>query len=79
MPANDVAGKIKPDPDSQYRLKQCDCGSSEVVYLSCDDPFGGLAWRVKCMECGQETLCCCYKNRHAAQIAWNTGQRAIKL
>ena len=79
MALNDVTGMVKPDSDSQYRLKKCDCGSSEVVYLSCDDPYGGLAWRLKCMDCGNETQCSYYMNRHDAQIDWNKGLRAIKL
>lgn len=67
---DDVAEIIKPDPDSQYRLKPCDCGSHEVVYAQYETPTGALLWRVVCTDCGAvvdlQTAV-----RHDVQIAWN--------
>lgn len=72
-----VVEYIKPEPDSQYLLKACDCGSNEAVYLQCKDPLGNLSWRVKCLRCNAHTESS-FPIRHDAQIAWNTGQHIIK-
>ena len=72
MQLDDVVEMQKPDPDSQYRLKNCRCSSGEVVYLYCKDVFGHLGWRVKCMDCMAETISS-YPIKHDAQISWNTG------
>ncbi len=77
MILDDVVEMQKPDSVSQYRLKDCSCGSGEVVNLLCKDPFGLLEWRVKCMSCGADTICR-YPIKHNAQIAWNTGVNIIK-
>lgn len=73
MTFTDVVEMSKPNPESQYRLKNCSCGSDEVVYLHCKDVFGHLVWRVKCMDCMAETARS-FPIKHDAQIAWNTGE-----
>lgn len=67
---DDVVAIIKPDPDSQYRLTLCDCGSGEVVYAKYITQDSTEAWRVVCTDCGKvvdikTTI------RHQAQLAWN--------
>lgn len=66
----DVVQIIKPDPDSQYRLTPCDCGSSEVVYAKYIDRARAEVWRVVCTVCGK-TVDVCTTIRHQAQLAWN--------
>lgn len=61
---------IKPDPDSQYRLCPCKCGSSAVVYAKYETPAGALMWRVVCTNCGA-VVDIQTGVRHDAQIAWN--------
>lgn len=75
---DDAVEIVKPLPDSQYRLRPCKCGSSEVVYAqyigTANDGHPptetGYLWRVVCTECGavvdiQSTI------RHPVQIEWN--------
>ena len=64
---------IKPDPDSHYRLKPCECGSVEVGYQKTDKNLGAPLWRVKCTACGK--TCPARLARHTAQIEWNGGKR----
>lgn len=56
---------IKPDPDSQFRLLPCGCGSGDVGYIA---TAGGF-WQVKCLRCGHRGSTA--KVRHDAQLAWN--------
>jgi len=72
MVFDDVVAMDKPKEDSQFRLKNCTCGSGEVVYLHCVDPFGHLEWKVKCTDCMRETLHT-FPIKHDAQACWNTG------
>ena len=67
---DDVVKIIKPDPDSQYRLIPCDCGSSEVVYAQYIDPTGAYLWRTVCTDCGA-TVDPGTSIRHDAQLEWN--------
>ena len=71
MSFDDVLEMNKPDPQGQYRLKPCECGSEEVVYLHCRDIFGNLFWRVRCMDCGAETVSM-FAVQHGAQLGWNS-------
>lgn len=64
-----VTQKIKPAPDSHYRLLPCTCGG-EAEYLSYDT---GL-WAVRCTHCGRKGRM--HPIRHAVQVAWNTEGRA---
>lgn len=73
----DILEVRKPAPDSQYRLKNRCCGGSNIVYLRCKDIFGHLSWRVKCLDCNEETISG-YPIQHDAQIAWNTGANVFK-
>lgn len=58
--------EIKPvDPDSQYRLRACRCGSHNVAYILGVD---GL-WRGHCFDCGLNGPGA--EIRHDAQIKWN--------
>lgn len=72
----DVLRIIKPAPDSQYRLRPCKCGSTEVVYASYNNPAAGELpgtaelWRVVCTDC-KETVDRKSATRHGAQIEWN--------
>lgn len=56
---------IKPEPDSQYRLRPCKCGGDNVAYMLGVD---GL-WRGHCFDCGHSGAGA--KVRHDAQQAWN--------
>lgn len=68
MVMDNVAQMLLPDPDSQWRLKDCSCGSDEVVYLQVNaEP---ALWKVRCMKCGKETED--HAIRHNAQLEWNT-------
>lgn len=43
---------IKPDPDSQYRLRSCQvCDGDDVAYVQYEDG-GQEPWRVTCFDCG---------------------------
>ena len=60
---------VKPEPDSQFRLRQCKCGSDNVAYAQYrkdrQEP-----WRVRCFDCGF-TVDKAKAFRHEAQTAWN--------
>lgn len=60
----------KPDPDSQYRLRPCACGSSDVYYIC----YGYYAfYTAVCNTCGKQTTL--NRTKHHAQIEWNGGER----
>lgn len=65
----DVVEIIKPQPDTQYRLVPCRCGSGEVVYAKYLTGCGEK-WRVVCTDCGK-TVDKGTAIRHEAQVAWN--------
>jgi len=67
---DDVVEITKPAPDSQYRLRPCNCGSQEVVYAQYIDAAGATRWRVVCMDCGA-TADTGTSVRHEVQLAWN--------
>lgn len=67
---DDVVEIIKPDPDSQYRLIPCACGSNEVVYAQYTDAAGAPMWRVVCTDCGA-TVDLQGNVRHDVQVEWN--------
>jgi hypothetical protein len=67
---DDVVQIVKPDPDSQYRLRPCSCGSNEVVYAQYAGQAGALLWRVVCTDCGA-TVDLQTDVQHDAQLAWN--------
>lgn len=77
MRFDNVVEMKKPDSYSQFLLKPCECGSSEVVYLHCRDPYGNLFWRVRCMDCGAETIGK-YAVQHGAQLGWNGRDNILK-
>ena len=62
-----------PEPDSQYRLIKCKCGSDNLAYEHYNGR-GGAAWRVKCFDCGF-TVDKGNRVRHDAQLNWN---KAVK-
>ena len=70
----EVIAKIKPYPDSQYRLLPCKCGSDNVAYEHYNGR-GGAKWRVKCFDCGH-TIDNGNTVRHDAQLLWNGGTSA---
>lgn len=72
MKLDNVVQMIKPEPDSQYRLKDCQCGSDQVVYLQLKAYSGQLVWVVRCMNCGKQTRPDTMV-RHTAQVRWNEG------
>lgn len=62
---------IKPDEDSQYRLRACKtCGSQGAQYVQYAAPGGGLLWRIECPACGA-TVDLQTDVRHDLQMAWN--------
>lgn len=63
---------IKPAPDSQYRLVECQCGSDNVAYVRYEDQ-GEALWRGQCFDCGRTGRGA--KVRHGAQMIWNKGDR----
>lgn len=65
MMLDDVLEIKKPNPDSQYRLRNCQCGSDNVAYILGVD---GL-WRVQCFDCGHTGAGA--EVRHDAQVKWN--------
>lgn len=69
MMLDDVIEIKVADPDSQFRLLPCKCGSDNVAYEHYNGR-GGAAWRVKCYDCGY-TVDKGNKVRHDAQINWN--------
>lgn len=58
----------RPEPDSQFRLRPCRCGSDDVVYKS-SNTLGAVSHAVKCLACG--TMTTWYLCKHDAQIMWN--------
>ena len=69
----DNAVEIKvPQPDSQYRLLPCKCGSDNVAYVLGAD---GL-WRVQCFDCGHSGAGA--EIRHEAQVKWNKEVQTIE-
>lgn len=67
---DDVVEIVHPDPDSQWRLRACKCGSAEVVYAKYTHADGVPRWRVVCTDCGASadlhgTV------RHEVQVEWN--------
>lgn len=67
---DDVVEIDKPDQDSQYRLRPCDCGSDQVIYAKYIGAQGAMLWRVVCMACGA-TADLQGNVKHAVQMAWN--------
>ena len=60
---------VKPEPDSQFRLKPCRCGSDNVAFAQYSAD-GTEPWRVRCFDCGY-TVDRVQHMRHGAQLAWN--------
>ena len=73
MMLDDVIEIKVPDPDSQFRLIPCKCGSDNVAYEHYNGR-GGAAWRVKCYCCGF-TVDKGNRVRHDAQRNWNEAVR----
>ncbi len=61
---------VKPEPDSQYRLCPCKCGSADVVYIKSKSPEGDV-WEVKCRSCGAGLSTPERLPRHTVQVMWN--------
>ena len=60
---------IKPDPDSQYRLRPCQvCDGDDVAYVQYEDGERTM-WRAQCFSCGHAGQGC--EVRHEAQVDWN--------
>ena len=74
MMMDDVIEIKVPEPDSQFRLIPCKCGSDNVAYEHYNGR-GGAAWRVKCYGCGF-TVDKGNRARHDAQRNWN---EAVKV
>lgn len=65
---------VKPDPDSQYRLIPCECGSTEVGYIRrISTPPYRVEWAACCPACGKMTRY--WQIKHTAQIEWNGRSR----
>ena len=63
-----------PDPDSQFRLRQCSCSSENVGYLQIH--AGSIKpWAVRCFTCGKTSDM--FLVRHDAQIFWNTNMAVM--
>lgn len=73
MMLDDVIEIKKADPDSQFKLLPCKCGSDNVAYEHYNSR-GGAAWRCKCFDCGF-TVDKGNRVRHDAQMVWNEGAR----
>lgn len=73
MMMDDVIEIKVPEPDSQFRLVPCKCGSDNVTYEHYNGR-GGAAWRVKCYCCGF-TVDKGNRVRHDAQRNWNEAVR----
>lgn len=67
MMLDDVIEIKKAEPDSQYRLRNCRCGSDNVAYVMGVDE----RWRVHCFDCGCDGPGATV--RHEAQVKWNKG------
>lgn len=70
MILDDAVEVIKPDPDGQYRLVRCKCGSDNVAYVLGADG----KWRARCFDCGHTGEKA--RVRHDAQVRWNRGVRS---
>ena len=66
----DVLQIVKPAPDSHYRLRDCLCGSSQVVYAEYIHPSGAQLWRVVCTDCGA-AVDLQTRVKHTLQVEWN--------
>lgn len=63
-----------PEPDSQFRLLPCPCGSTEVEYTRrITTPPRRLEWAVRCRTCGKMSRY--WMAKHNAQIEWNGKER----
>jgi hypothetical protein len=67
---DDVVDIVKPLPDSQYRLRPCSCGSSEVIYARYIGPGGPNLWRVVCIDC-KAVVDLQGSIQHDVQVEWN--------
>lgn len=56
------------EPDGQYRLRNCGCGSDNTAYVLFEEN-GQELWRAQCFDCG--TVSSGHKVRHDAQMEWN--------
>ena len=66
-----VLETIKPDQDSQYRLRPCPaCGGNNAAYVKYKHPEGDR-WRVQCFDCGETTDPGKPAPRHDVQLLWN--------
>lgn len=72
MQMDNVLQIISPDPDSQYRLRPCECKSTNVAYVEYQHP-DGERWRVQCFDCGKVLAVDQPATRHDLQLLWNTG------
>lgn len=63
---------IRPDPDSHFRLRQCECSYSDVAYTKKITPHG-VEWMAGCLTCGRCTRV--RAGQHSAQIEWNGKER----
>ena len=71
MKIDDALQIIKPDPDSQYRLRPCKkCKADNVAYIKYQHP-DGEGWRVQCFDCGEIADPGRPAPRHNAQLLWN--------
>ena len=68
MSCDDLITVVPADPDSHFRLLDCDCGGDTTYVQKADG-----SWAVRCFGCGRESggADC----RHGAQKKWNGGQR----
>lgn len=71
---DDVVEIEKPEPDSQYRLCPCSCGSQEVAYAQYIGDGLAPMWRVVCTDCGA-TVDIHTNVKHQAQVAWNNRRK----
>ena len=67
MMLDDIVDIKVPEPDSQFRLKPCKCGSDNVAYALGTDG----KWRGRCFDCGHTGEGSVV--RHRAQMIWNGG------
>lgn len=68
------SGIEQPNPDGQFRLRNCGkCLSGNVGY-SWEQNGSEKKWGVKCCHCGHFVEMK-YDKKHDAQIAWNQGGR----
>ena len=63
-----IVTEIRPNPDSQFRLRPCGCGG-DARYIGFDTD----EWAVQCTVCGRTGVR--GKLRHDVQIHWNRGGR----